>query len=672
VTGTRHRLGRPARLSLDALLVGSLAALALGAPVPTWVKALLAGLALAGTYLRRQADQGIDAERERLARLIEAIPLATIAFDRDANIVTWNRAAVQLFGWEAREVVGRQNPSVSPDARAQSDEFHRRIVSGEAIRGVEVVRTTRDGEPLDLMVYVAPLDSSRIETGFLALYDDIAERKRIERERDSAQRVYRDLVEALPLVTYIDAVDDTPTSIYRSPQMVDLLGWTDEQWCANPALFTELLHPDDRDRVMALVRRSNETRDLFEAEYRLLHADGHYVWVRDHSAIVEDAEGTPVARGFLLDITAQKRLEEQLLQAQKMDALGQFAGGIAHDFNNLLTAIGGYADLASSSLDGEAAAQRALAGIRTAATEAAGLTSRLLAFSRRHVPGRHPVDVNEVARGAGELLERLLREDIVLQLELTEPLPPVAADEAQLKQVVVNLALNARDAMPNGGTLRIETIADGERVLLRVHDTGEGMDDATRARAVEPFFTTKAPGEGTGLGLSVAYAVSRSLGGDLAITSEQGGGTTVELWLPATDEAPEPAAPAPEPAGGVERILVVEDRGLVRNLARSVLSAAGFDVVTAAGGDEALALVESGAQPDLLLTDVVMPGMSGAELARRLRGLRPGLPVLYMSGYTDDVLKASELSAPHTSFLAKPFHNAELVAAARQALDSAS
>ncbi len=670
MTGPRHRLGRTARLALDALVVGSLLLLAIGAHIPVWGLAGLAALALGGTFLRTQADEGARAARERLEQMIDAIPLATIAFDRDASIVTWNRAAVQLFGWSIDEVAGGTNPAVAEEWLDESDGLHRRIMAGELLKGIEVVRRTKDGHRLDLAVYTAPLEGSNVDSGFLVLYDDIAERKRVERERDAAQRVYRGLVEALPLVTYIDAVDDDATNIYTSPQIEELLGWSCERWRSLP--FAEILHPDDRDRVMTLVRRSNATRLLFEAEYRLLHADGHYVWVRDHSSIVEDADGTPVARGFLLDITAQKRLEEQLLQAQKMDALGQLAGGIAHDFNNLLTAIGGYADLASASLDGEHHAQRSLTGIRTAATEAAGLTSRLLTFSRRHVPGRHSVDVNEVVRGAAELLERLVREDVVIELALVDELPAIAADGAQLKQVVVNLALNARDAMPQGGSLRIETGEDGGRVALRVQDDGHGMDDATRKRAVEPFFTTKPPGEGTGLGLSVAYAVARSLGGELRIASEPGLGTTVELFLPPADVEPEVPEPAPEPVGGAERILVVEDRGLVRDLAHSILEAAGYNVVSAAGGDEALAVVEAGTIPDLVLTDVVMPGMSGAELARRLRGLRPGLPVLYMSGYTDDVLQASELEEPRTSFLAKPFDNAELVAAARQALDCAA
>jgi len=665
-TGSRHRLGRGARLALDGLLVGSLLLLALGADLPAWSLATLAALALGGTFLRTHADEGARAARERLEHLVDAIPLATIAFKQNGDIATWNRAAQDLFGWSADEVFGDRNPTVMEEALEESDEFYRRIMGGEVLRGVEVVRQRKDGLKLDLALYTAPLPDGN-EPGFLVLYDDIAERKRIERERDAAQRLYRDLIEALPLVTYIDAVDEGPTGIFTSPQIERLLGWPVGEWMSKP--FSELLHPDDRERVMALVFRSNATRELFEAEYRLRHRDGHFVWVRDHSSIVEDAEGTPVARGFLLDITAQKRLEEQLLQAQKMDALGQFAGGIAHDFNNLLTAIGGYADLATASVDRDSAAQRSLTGIRTAATEAAGLTSRLLSFSRRHVPGRHPVDVNDVVRGAAELLDRLVREDVLIELALADGLPAVSADDVQLKQVVVNLALNARDAMPGGGRLRIETELIGSRVALRVTDSGHGMDDFTRAQAINPFFTTKPPGKGTGLGLSVAYAVARSLDGDLRLTSEPGAGTAVELFLPVTDGLPETPEQIHEPAHGVERILVVEDRGLVRNLARSVLAAAGFDVVTAAGGDEALELVQAGTEPDLLLTDVVMPGMSGAELARRLRTLQPKLPVLYMSGYTDDVLRPAELTEPRTWFLAKPFHNAELVAAARSALD---
>jgi PAS domain S-box-containing protein len=496
-------------------------------------------------------------------------------------------------------------------------------------------------------------------------------RQREEHVRHAAHQGYQRLIESLPLATYIDRVDPDATNLYTSPQAVDMLGWPLSDWEENPRLFQEILHPEDRERVLAAVARANETRERFDEEYRLRHREGGYVWVRDRSTILDDPE-EPLARGFLLDITQQKRLEEQLLQSQKMDALGQFAGGIAHDFNNLLTGIGGYADLAGTAAQPGSVVARSLDGIKTAAAEAASLTSRLLAFSRRDVPERHLVDMNEIVLDAASLLERLVRANVRVSLELAQPLPPVAADLVQLKQVVLNLALNARDAMPDGGTLTIETAALSGAVLLRVRDTGTGMDAKTRMRAVEPFFTTKAEGEGTGLGLSVVYGVVDSLDGRLSIDSAPGLGTIVEISLPAADGsvvAEDTEEQRPGLAAGAGRVLVVEDRNVVRELVRDVLEASGFEVASVSGGAAALEVVATEEPFDALLTDVVMPEMSGAELAHALRADRPALPVVYMSGYTDDVLGKHELSEPATAFVRKPFSNAELVAAVRGVID---
>jgi len=339
---------------------------------------------------RALGEQTVLRTQKRLAHVIDRIPLATIAFDGDARVVTWNTTAEELFGWTADEVIGRDNPIVPADQREASSELFERIVSGERLRGVEVSRRARDGSTLELALYSAPLG----RTGILLLYDDISERKQAERDRDRAQRRYRDLVESVPLVTYIDHVDEHATNIYTSPQAVEMLGWPLDDWQADPRFFETILHPDDYERVMGEVHAANDAHGQFNAEYRLRHQDGRYVWVRDSSAIFDDGGDEPLARGFLLDITQQKQLEDQLLQSQKMDALGQFAGGIADDFNNLLTGISGYADLAAVAIEPDSVATRCLDGIKTAAAEAASLTSRLLAFSRRNVPERKLVDVN--------------------------------------------------------------------------------------------------------------------------------------------------------------------------------------------------------------------------------------------------------------------------------------
>jgi two-component system cell cycle sensor histidine kinase/response regulator CckA len=652
-------------------VIGGAALLRLHAPANDLIEIpLMSALALLFAAFARQrsrTEQELVREQRRLAKQIDRIPLATVAFDLDARVVSWNASAEQLFGWTAEEAIGELNPIVSAGERSQSDELFARIRAGERLNGVEVTRHARDGSMLELCLYSAPLSTTRA----VVLYDDIRERKQAERERDHAEGRYRSLIESLPVVTYIDYVDDHATNVYTSPQVIDMLGWPLADWDGDPHFFEKIIHPDEVERVVAEIIHANETREPFDSEYRLRHREGHYVWVRDRSAIFEDA-GQPFARGFLLDITEQKKLEEQLRQAQKMDALGQFAGGIAHDFNNLLTGIGGYAELAASSTERGTVVSRCLDGIKTAAEEAASLTSRLLAFSRRNVPERRLLDLNAIVREAASLLERLVRSDVRVTLVLAHPLPAVAGDLAQLKQVVLNLALNARDAMPDGGTLTIETTVSGENVVLRVRDNGIGMDAATRSRALEPFFTTKPEGEGTGLGLSLVYGVVDGLGGRLSIESALGLGTIVEIALPATDalpDEPEELVDEPSPVLNGERVLVVEDRDVVRDLARDVLEASGFAVVAVAGGREALAEVSAGEPFDLLLTDVVMPEMSGPELAVQLRTQHPQLPVLYMSGYTDDVLSAHELSQEATAFLRKPFGNAELIAAARALLD---
>jgi PAS domain S-box-containing protein len=350
---------------------------------------------------RARAEQELMREKRRLAKQIDRIPLATVAFDLNARVVTWNSSAEQLFGWTADEVIGQLNPIVPVGEQAHSDELFARIKNGERLDGIEVTRHARDGSALELCVYSAPLSRTRA----VVLYDDIRERKQAERERDHAESRYRSLIESLPVVTYIDRVDDHASNVYTSPQVVDMLGWPRSEWASDPHLFVKLIHPDDTERVVGEVIHANETREPFDSEYRLRHREGHYVWVHDQSAVMDD-DGEAFARGFLRDITEQKKLEEQLRQAQKMDALGQFAGGIAHDFNNLLTGIGGYAELAASTTERGTVVARCLDGIKTAADEAASLTSRLLAFSRRNVPERRLVDLNAIVREAASLLER--------------------------------------------------------------------------------------------------------------------------------------------------------------------------------------------------------------------------------------------------------------------------
>jgi two-component system cell cycle sensor histidine kinase/response regulator CckA len=390
----------------------------------------------------------------------------------------------------------------------------------------------------------------------------------------------------------------------------------------------------------------------------------------------------------LRDRTEQRTLEEQLRQVQKMEAVGRLAGGLAHDFNNLLSVMRGYAETLSEEFGRDEAAATALREIQRAAERATALTRQLLAFGRRQVMQPHVIDLNLVVQDTRRLLDRLIGEDIRLETDLAADLWPVRADAGQIGQVLLNLAVNARDAMPEGGRVRVRTAnveagscaelgADGDWIVLSVEDTGVGMDAATRGRIFEPFFTTKEPGAGTGLGLAVVYGIVEQSGGRLAVSSEPGRGTTIRVFLPRAASPPTATtAPAREPASartaGGETILVAEDEPAVAGLVRSILTRSGYHVIVAGSMADALREVAAADERvDLLLTDVVMPGGSGRELAGRLAELHPDVPVLYMSGYPADAVLRHGIEESRVAFLEKPFTTAALLRSVRAALDGA-
>ena len=402
------------------------------------------------------------------------------------------------------------------------------------------------------------------------------------------------------------------------------------------------------------------------------------------SVPLRDAQGEITgATGCMVDITERLRLEEELSNAQKLEAIGRLAGGIAHDFNNNLTAILGYIEMIAEQTGEASPIARDLSEVRRAAERSSDLVRRLLAFGRRQVLRPRHLDLNVIVSGLEPMLGRLLGERIRIDVKAAPGLPAISADAGELEQVIMNLALNARDAMPDGGTLTIETTegtvpaglpaaADGRYVLMRIRDTGTGMTPQVRAHVFEPFFTTKPPGQGTGLGLSAVYGIVTQLDGIISIASEVGRGTTVDVHLPATlDPAvPEPPAPAPaaEPPEQRVTILLVEDEDTVRRFARLALERHGFRVLEAATPQEALRWASGDDSIALLLTDVVMPRMNGPELAVHVRGLRPGVRVLYMSGYPSSLVLPEGSIDPSVNLLSKPFTIAQLVAAARAVL----
>ncbi|HMB79737.1 MAG TPA: PAS domain-containing protein [Vicinamibacterales bacterium] len=478
----------------------------------------------------------------------------------------------------------------------------------------------------------------------------------------------------------------------------DRLGWSSEshrifgvplgQFTGTSEAFFAVVHPDDRQAVRAAAEAAAAGRQPYDIEHRVVRPDGTERWVHERAAILRDPQGRALRMvGTVQDITERRQLEDQLRQSQKMEAIGRLAGGIAHDLNNALTAIAGYAELALGEVGSDHAARADVEEIRRAAERAGSVTRQLLAFSRKQLLEPRVFDLNETIAAIARLLARLLGADVEVQTRLAGAMLPVLGDPGQVEQAVINLAVNARDAMPRGGKLVLSTALEtvdepftrshlpmtpGQYVVLRVSDTGHGMPRETMGRIFEPFFTTKDVGKGTGLGLSMVYGTLKQIGGFIFVDSEINRGTTFRLYFPPA-AAPVPAArDAPGRSSerhGHETLLIVEDEPSVRNLVASALRHDGYRLLLASSAEEALLAADAHDGPiDLLLTDAMMPGKSGVELANLLTARRPGIPVIIMSGYTEETLEVRGLKDPIV-LLQKPFTPRELRRRLREVLD---
>ncbi|HXG45552.1 MAG TPA: PAS domain S-box protein [Gemmatimonadales bacterium] len=519
----------------------------------------------------------------------------------------------------------------------------------------------------------------------LEVHERDLERREAEHALRASEERFRELTETIQEVFWISDPGKTRI-LYVSPAYEKVWGRTRESLYTSRQSWLDSIHPDDRERVLPVLAGPDPV-GRYDEEYRILRPDGGVRWIRDQAFPVRGAGGA-VERivGVARDITDRKAAEEQLRQAQKMESVGRLAAGIAHDFNNILTVINAVADLALAELP-DGALRNDLVTIREAGGRAAELTRQLLAFSRKQVLRPEVVNLNALVADAETLLRRLLGSDIRVRLHLAQDLAPVSVDPGQFHQVILNLAVNARDAMPQGGTLTIETrnlildprarppasgISAGRYVVLAVTDTGVGMDAATRQRLFEPFFTTKEPGKGTGLGLATVHGIVKQSGGEIQVQSELDKGTTFTIYLPASESAPVlRARKVPAPCRGAECLLVVDDDPEVRRLTARLLERTGFRVQTAGNGPEALRTLESSQEPvHLLLADVMMPGMTGTELAEQVRRRYPGIRVLLTSGYTEAAPVQQGLWAGVAQFLNKPYTPDELTAKVRQVLDS--
>ena len=474
--------------------------------------------------------------------------------------------------------------------------------------------------------------------------------------------------------------DDTLRRLYGLGPEERIKGYDD---------FLSRVHPDDRAFVDQTVRRALGERGRLDYEFRIILPDGRVRWIADQGRVISKGPNRPpTMTGVCMDVTERRATEEQLRQAQRMESVGRLAGGVAHEANNQMSVVLGATDFVLRRHDVPEAVRADMEFIRGAAERTAAVTAQLLAFSRRQVLKPQVLDLNAVVRRFEPTLRRVMGEDCAVALRLAGELPSVKADPGQLEQILLNLALNARDAMPRGGALTVETypteltsamaglkpevtVRPGDYAVLTVSDTGHGMDRTTLGHVFEPFFTTKGVGQGTGLGLSTVYGIVKQSGGHIWAYSEPGQGTSFKIYLQCSTETPgmaTPEATTPQRASG-EVILVVEDEEAVRHVAARALLDAGFRVREAASAQEALELMaDGGDRVSLVLTDVVMPGMSGKELAKSIQALAPGTPVLFTSGYTDGEIVRRGLLSPNAAFLQKPFTPDGLVNSIRQAL----
>ncbi len=628
----------------------------------------------------------------RDALILANIRDAVYMTDLDGVVTYWNEGCTRLFGWTAEEKIGRPVNEHLPEAESAAI-----IAAVGAIRegrdiADEWLVSRKDGSQIWVDVRVSLIrDEQGRPLRILGLSHDISDRKRAEESLRQSQERLRVAIETTGL-GLLDYELATGTVEY-SPGWKRQLGYEPHEISKRIEEWESRLHPFDRERALDALRGYLAgRRSEFALEFRLRHKDGSYRW------IYMQASGLRGENGMLtrviachVDVTERKRLEEQFRQAQKMEAVGQLAGGVAHDFNNLLTIISGYSEILLPGLPTDDPRREMIGQIHEAGERAAALTRQLLAFSRKAVLEPKILDLNELVREHEKMLRRLIGEDVELTTTLDSALSPVKADPGQVGQIIMNLAVNARDAMPTGGKLTIETgnvtldeaaatlyvdAKPGPYVLVAMSDTGVGMPPHVKARIFEPFFTTKGPGKGTGLGLATVYGIVKQSGGFISVHSESNRGTAFKIYFPATlghVSTGKSSAGIKPAANGTETILLVEDEVAVRSMVRSVLTRCGYTVLDASSGAEALGITRQySGTIHLLITDVVMPGMSGRELVEKLALRRSEIKVLYLSGFTDDAVVRHGVLQAEVAFLRKPFTLAALTYKVREVLDGAN
>jgi two-component system cell cycle sensor histidine kinase/response regulator CckA len=615
-----------------------------------------------------------DALRKANQTSIYASPVAIIAVDAQRHVTLWNPAAHAMFGWSEEEVLGKPNPLMLRGGTGHSVALHKRAMGGEELTGLELHGYKRDGTSVIVSLSATPLrDESQSIRGIIGFLTDITEGKHAEEEIRKAEQKYRDIFENAIEGIY----QATPQGKYISanPALARMFGF--ESPAALIAARTNVRtqqyeQAEIYEEFVSLMRRQGIVQNF---EYQARRNDGKLIWVAENAHAVRNEKGALLYfEGTIEDITERRELEHQLQQMQKIEAVGRLAGGVAHDFNNLLMAISSYTELLQLKLPESSGGRKYLEEISKTVDRAASLTKGLLTFSRKQVVSPRVLDLNTLIEEQIKMLKRLLPENIDLTFSAGSTQAYIKADATQVEQVVMNLAINGRDAMPDGGEILIETRdfnSEGQ-VIVAITDTGCGMDAATRSQIFEPFFTTKDAGKGTGLGLAIVLDIVTQCGGKIDVESEPGRGTTFKIYFPrveaenqrADEEEVESLSPA------TETVLLVEDETTVRESIAEYLRQNGYRVLTANGGPQALSLLnEFEGSIDIMLTDVIMPHMSGRELAQRMAATHPAIKVIFMSGYSDNLLSSRQVLDPKHVLLQKPVRLASLGRKMRETLD---
>lgn len=752
---------------------------------------------------QKQLKETLRETTDTLGALINASPLAIYVLDREGLVQMWNPASERFYGWSAAEAIGRVLPSVPEDKLDHFYETHQRVLKGESLAGMEVRARRKDGSPIDIRVYAAPLfDAQGQVTTVMVLNADITDRKQAREALSKSEATLRSIFKAAPIgIALVDKrimgwvneqmtkmtgyaadelVGQSTRMLYENDAEFERVGQKakesrarrgkstmETRWKAKDGRMLDVLvssspvdpaEPDGEVIFTGMdITESKQAEETFKSlvynapigifitqggkfklvnpgflkltgyneedlvgedalryvpsefkemvrtqaiqmlkgqrsapyEFQIVTKDGETRWMVETVTPIQ-YDGKRATLGFFLDVNERTMLENQLLQAQKMEAVGRLAGGVAHDFNNMLTAIMGYCEIVMMSFREGDPIFLHLEGIRKSADRAATLTRQLLAFSRKQLLQPRVTNLNTVITDLEKMLRRLIGEDINLIIDLDPALKEVKADPGQIEQVIMNLVINARDAMPLGGKLVIQSanvyldeaytrphadLLPGPYTKISVIDNGLGMDPETLAHIFEPFFTTKEAGKGTGLGLSTVYGIIKQSGGHIEVSSQIGRGTVFEIYLrqmeePVGKSLGKPAVTAP--IHGSETVLVVEDEEILLDLIKDALEMHGYHVLAAHNGMEAIELCQQYAEPiHLMLTDVVMPHKNGRQLAEYLSPLHPEMKILYMSGYTEDAMVVRGLVEAALPFIQKPFPPMDLVRKVREMIDNA-